>query len=279
VAPLGSPPADSIVWSPNRENQLLITATNPDHDNNEIYILDVDTMAKTILVHTDKGTLLGYGWSPDSQYALFLKTTGMLGDPSEVLIINLTDQTQIKLADNAVSATWSPDGVTIAYFTYASKRNNDLRDIFLHVKNVKTKEDRVIFNIESDNIFGMSWAPDGRRLIFSLGNINESNLYIIDINDLKTIQLTTSGQNRFPVWSPSGSEIAYQEYFSDGRESAFNLIKPDGSCKLNVLNSDSIWSPTWLPDGKRLGYIGSNGIYSLEIKKAVEGKQALRPCP
>ena len=41
----------------------------------------------------------------------------------------------------------------------------------------------------------------------------------------------------------------------------------------------SVWSPTWSPDGKKLGYVGIDGIYFLDVNPVVGGDIYQHLCP
>jgi eukaryotic-like serine/threonine-protein kinase len=105
----------------------------------------------------------------------------------------------------------------------------------------------------------IDWAPDGRRLAFSvttIGAISTYNgLHILNIRTRKDRHLPRDG---FDIdWSPDGSRFAYVEYarFSDPIGSIY-VMRSDGSRRTLVRTGTAgrDASPSWSPDTKRLAY-------------------------
>jgi Tol biopolymer transport system component len=74
------------------------------------------------------------------------------------------------------------------------------------------------------SIGGFSWSPDSKRIAFSatrdpdLSNSSTSDIYVVRISDKYVKKLVDApGPDRNPVWSPDGTEIAYES----GREFSF----------------------------------------------------------
>ena len=112
-----------------------------------------------------------------------------------------------------------------------------------------------------------SWAPDGKHLVFECyiegptEGIAESNSlhYTIEAADICTIEVNgrnqvhltkDPGQDRYPVWGPDGSKIAYT------RSNGVYTIGPDGgNQQWLVKHSDAleaIGRVIWMPSGSQL---------------------------
>ena len=135
--------------------------------------------------------------------------------------------------------------------------------------NVATNTEKTIATYkEADSSWGLSWSPDGQYLVFSLGQTRSSNLYILNAKTLQVTQITENDGGKNPTWSPRGSIIAYERNSPDNIAKTYlYLVSSDGKCEKEIPNLENVWSPTWSPDGGKLGYVGRDGIYFLELDK------------
>lgn len=135
------------------------------------------------------------------------------------------------------------------------------------------------------------WSPDGQRLAFECylegptEGIAESDrrAYATEAADICTIgsdgqnrvRLTKDpGEDRYPAWSPDGSQIAYT------RRDGIYLIKPDGNNQHRLVHvpnanyADEIGKVAWSPDGNQLLFsacldIADRDVYVVDINTGV----------
>jgi serine/threonine-protein kinase len=98
-------------------------------------------------------------------------------------------------------------------------------------------------------------SPDGKQLAYATDDGREANIWIYALAGTSAPrQLTFTGKNRFPVWTPDSQRVAFQSdregdpsvfwQRADGTASAERLTKPDpGSAHI---------PRSWSPDGKIL---------------------------
>jgi Tol biopolymer transport system component len=275
----GEPPAQSIVWSPTDASQVLVTSTDLNHHDNQVFILNTETLEKSVLKKTDNGVLTGLGWSPDNKRILLLSNSGIVGEKSKILSVSTNGVDEVAVTEGAVQAAWSPDESVVAFFSYGAEVGDNLREINLHLRTITTQKDETILTLKSQNSFGLSWSPDGKKLVFALGDLKSSNLFVGDIARQEFVQITKNGINDYPVWSPHGNLIAYHQYSEAGLVSTLSLIRSDGDCEIEIPNLVDAWSPTWLPDGKRLGFVGPDGIYVVDLEKLLGSDMLQGGCP
>lgn len=132
--------------------------------------------------------------------------------------------------------SWSPDGLTIAYFHIDS--SGSTTGIFLIDTNGTNK--RQLF---SGYCGSPDFSPDGNWITFHSGQI-----YKIKINGDSLTQLTNGGSNYFPSWSPDGEWIVYD----DPIVGSFNIlkIKKDGAEVTGICYDARM--PSWSPNGSNL---------------------------
>jgi len=287
IAPVGHPPADTLVWSPVDPNKILVTASEVGFRDAQVYILDIDKGQKTILLETESGDIYGDTWSPDGRYIILTAAPETMGYEQGGVWLWDTDKSSLEVFINSesYSVDWSPDGKTLALATVTRKTSDTPREISLSLLDIDSMEEEVIFTgTEDQHVWGLSWSPDGRQLVFSLGTLDTSNLHLLEVHTRQTDQLTKEDDDVFPEWSPKGNLIAYGKYKNvDGKNMYFiSFINPEKKCEIQIpYPLGFVFSSTWSPDGKKIAFVGSDGIYTLELE-AVFGEEFYReefPCP
>jgi Tol biopolymer transport system component len=143
------------------------------------------------------------------------------------------------------SPAWSPDGKRLAFIR--QQPHDRLRLYVLDAGG----ETLVPIRHHKLEAIGLSWSPDGRRILFGAGD----GLRTIDPSDGKTTLLVHSIVAGEGSWSPDGRTIAFTEpegiYLSDADGSNVRrLTKPRPPV------TDAM--PTWSPDGTLLAYVEEN---------------------
>jgi dipeptidyl aminopeptidase/acylaminoacyl peptidase len=102
-------------------------------------------------------------------------------------------------------------------------------------------------------------SPDGKWVAFTVttpdmdANRNASNIWMVPTAGGAAIQLTQSGQDSSPVWSPDGKTLAFLS--SRGGDSQVYLLSMEGgeAQKLTKLSTGAD-NPKWSPDGKTIAF-------------------------
>ena len=64
---------------------------------------------------------------------------------------------------------------------------------------------------------GLSWSPDGSWIAYASGDHRDSDIYIIEVDEVRSHQLTSAaGPETRPAWSPDGERIAYGKHRHEG---------------------------------------------------------------
>lgn len=259
-----SPPAQSIVWSPTDEDKILVAAYETPAEPSEIYILDIKTRQENVLAKQLPAYLLEAKWTPDGNYALILSggdTTGF--ETPGWWKVDINNKSSEHILD-LIDAAWSPDGKTIAALREEKKGVNTIKIDLLIIDGDTNQEEIIATYDQADSRSGLSWSPDGQYLVFSLGKYGFNDLYILNMRTRQVVKITENIGSKYPAWSPAGNIIAFEKYPS------LHLIDMDGKCEVEIPNLENVWSPTWSPDGRKLGYVGRDGIYFVDIGKVIE---------
>jgi Tol biopolymer transport system component len=92
------------------------------------------------------------------------------------------------------------------------------------------------------------------------------------------IQLTSENNNIYPEWAPIDNLIMYHKYWFPEGEHAHDIFfyNAINECKVKISYSlPVIFGTTWSPDGKKIAFVGPDGIYSLDLEVVV-GEDFLR---
>lgn len=109
-----------------------------------------------------------------------------------------------------------------------------------------------------------AWSPDGTRLVF--GADNRLQVMDYETGEITTLAEFESGRVTHPAWSSDGARIVFA-YDREDNTSSIDLyiINADGSGgPMAVYQADGhiAHSPTWSPDGTRIGFVLNAWAYA-----------------
>lgn len=107
-------------------------------------------------------------------------------------------------------------------------------------------------------------SPDGKWVAYTLAtpdfdaNRNASNVWMVPTAGGEALQLTQSGHDSSPVWSPDGKTIAFLSSRS-GESQVYLLAMDGGEAKPLTALSTGADIVKWSPDGKTIAF--TSGVY------------------
>ncbi|NIM89465.1 MAG: prolyl oligopeptidase family serine peptidase [Candidatus Aminicenantes bacterium] len=183
-----------------------------------LWIFDLSSKEEKRL--TDEKFIINeFDVSPDGKRVVF--TAAPLEDDnyfhlSELYLLDLNDPKPVRLTKNKApegNVHWAPDGRTFVYHS-PSDRDFDLTHGFLWLMNPDTGEKRKFKEPSQGGIYGLSWMPDGKSLLFSETRRTDLNLYRLDIATGKITEVTkVKGTLRALAFSKDRTRMVYS--FSD----------------------------------------------------------------
>ncbi len=197
------------------------------------------------LILAGSGAQWGYpSWSPTGDRIAMAGTVGP--STSGVYIIpNEGGTKQVVYGSPAghqvTYSSWSPDGSRIAF----SEVDNKTARFWLQIADVISGMITVVYvgsptSSPPQNFMALAWSPDGSQLVFEGRSYATAdyNLYTIaPIAGAAPAMLPSTAGGRFPSWSPSGSQIAYQ--------SGSGILLYDMTTHASQLLSQNGTHPNW----------------------------------
>ncbi|MEA3061727.1 MAG: hypothetical protein QOJ94_1508 [Sphingomonadales bacterium] len=239
-------------WSP--DGRRLAYVSTAEGGAPQLFVRWMDT-GQSVRITGLPDSPSAIAWSPDGQriaYAMFVPDEGMkLGAPPA----------------KPEGAQWAPPLEVITAIAYRSDDSGYAKPGFtqLFLVSADGGAPRQLTFGARNNDGPLSWAPDGRTLVFS-GNRNanwerepfDTEVYALDVDsgDVRTLT-DRRGPDEQPAVSPDGRLIAYVGYDDKRLSYQSNILfvmNRDGSGRRALAESldRSVNAPTWAADGRSL---------------------------
>jgi Tol biopolymer transport system component len=237
------------IWSPDGRKILFVR-------EGSLYLMNADGSGRAKL--TDGQVISEHRWSADGRTIAYVDTRFEGDDVFDDLWAIHPDGTgKIKVAENAFSFSWSPDGRLV----YTS--DADFSDVHFRIINADgTGEARLTTSLAG---FQPAWSPDGSRIAFV--TLDAKDLYLINPDGTGEMSLTHGlSENDAPAWSPDGSRIAFGTAQAGAADMQIAVVNRDGSGQSILTHPPGFdFQPVWSPDGTRIVFTRSESGGDSEI--------------
>ena len=233
--------ADKIVFSSNRALNGADTAIA----HNNLWTMDPDGLNALPLTSLLNANSSGGVRSPDGRKVAFLSDRSPSGVDAAGAAVNLW----VINSDGTLA-------IALTHFTFAG----------------------------SSAVHAFGWAPDGSKLVYSCACATDgsdaaaanANLWIVnpDGSGQHTLTALTQAGADTPMWSPSGSKVAFSSFRAlDGSDAAgpaenLWLVNPDGSAPAPLTHLTQVFGTAklreaaarWSSDGQRLSFASNRAL-------------------
>jgi len=159
--------------------------------------------------------------------------------------------------------SWGPNG---ARLVVASDRDGDF-DIW---KMTKSGGRRLQLTDDPASDSEPSWSGVGNRIAFTSNRTGDWEIFAMDSsNGANLTRLTQRGlwDDVDPVWSPDGTQIAFESVRQDNSDAEIFVMNADGSGLRNLTNTplDHEVDPAWSQDGTKIAFARFTDNAQLDI--------------
>lgn len=279
----------------------VVFSSNLDGDDLDLYAMNEDGSGLRRLTDLPWHEIAG-GFSPDGSKIAFSREAAAF---SEVYVVNADGTDMHAITDlesqrgSAGIPQWSPDGTTLLFTAFQLRGESGcLREpsgcgsgpdeIYL-----VTADGSDLRKLATGDM--PTWSPDGTRIAFFRGE-GEGSLHTINRDGTGEQRVTPAGvavsDTSHLSWSPDGTRVAFtrfelpSEVCSSGSarecfEESYliDVARSDGS-EVSTLAPGS--DPVWSPDGERIAFSRSDGLYVMSAdgsgitKLADAGRELIR---
>ena len=161
-----------------------------------------------------------------------------------------------------VTPRYSPATQDITYMSQAEGQQPRVQVI-----NLETGSRQVVGNFP-DMTSSPRFSPDGHRIVMSLQQGGNANIFMMNLGSQATTRLTsTAAIDTSPSFSPDGSQIVFES--DRGGQQQIYVMNADGSNQRRISFGDGSYSqPAWSPRGDYIAFTKRRaGGFSIGIMK------------
>jgi TolB protein len=161
-----------------------------------------------------------------------------------------------------VTPRYSPVSQDITYMSQASGQQPRV-----HVINLESGTRQIVGNFP-DMTSSPRFSPDGQRIVMSLQQGGNANIFTMDLGSRTTTRVTSTGAiDTSPSYSPDGREIVFES--DRGGQQQIYVMGADGSNPRRISFGEGSYSqPAWSPRGDLIAFTKrTRGGFAIGIMK------------
>lgn len=201
-------------WTPDGKGILFTSYRSRKPD---LYVITADGTEISRITNRD-GLELGATFSPDGNR--ILASTSVFG-VSDIVLMDLRGSLLKKITNSRsidVSPSWSPDG---QQFVFCSNRAGGPQ---IFVGDISGSNPRRISYTESTYCTSPVWSPKGDKIAYVCRAKGGNQLFMSTVDGRQTTQMTFSGNNEDPAWSPDAKYLIYSSNQGRGGARQITLL-------------------------------------------------------
>lgn len=178
-----------IGWAPNGNRFYFRKMTSDDTEQNSLWAINRNAQAVQVIIENfSRYEMDCHDLAEDGDWVSLVSKERM---EYSLWIMNTETKKKIKVDSSAINfsvRSWSSDG---KHFAYIKPLKGDDASCYLHILEIGDGQRENILTKTVPMIFGLSWSPDGKRLLFRIvGERDAERLSLVDIDNngsLRTI--------------------------------------------------------------------------------------------
>lgn len=250
-------------WSPDGEKLTFYSNRGGNYD---IYVMNADgTNEARLTTKKTKDTMAR--WSPDGTQLVYVSE---LDGIRHLFLMNADGTKQRPFTSGPCACedpTWRPDGKAIAYHRYCKDDPNKARSIY--ERNIDTQTETKLGQSSMREI-QPAYSPTGDRIAFvgCDNDFSDANIFIMNANGSGLEQLTDSGLDFRPRWSPDSNKIVFRSKRLGNDDLFIMGISGAGRTRI-TMNKGGDAGGVFSPNGKTIAFASTleSGNYDIYLMR------------
>jgi hypothetical protein len=208
------PDAQDAAYSP--DGTMLAFARSGD-----LWVANADGSGQRRLATTPNVVEWGPSWSTDGQSLFY---SARVAGRRQIRVVHLPTGPSARIAPSNAEE-WSPVVSSTGRLAFVSTRGGTPAIYVSQTTGTGiTAFDTVPPAVPPTDIRDLAWSPDGKRLAYTSEAADTTTLLVVDDGTTQVDLTTVPAEDEHPVWSPTGTRIAYD----DGNDHLLS-VAADGS--------------------------------------------------